>query len=482
VGSVGLAQDSDVDAPVVVSLSLSPPSVDISDADAVVTATATITDDSSGVHWAQIRLSGAGAPVDAEFVRIEGDTWQAQIVIYRWAATGTWRPETVFMADKAGNQIASSTPVIRAPSVQVTGTSDREAPELTNLKLSPASADVSDGPVTVTVRATITDNLSGVNYANLHFRSPSGKQLVVADFVRMAGDEWEAKAIIPRYAETGRWVLWYIGGVDNAGKRAQWHYGPWWRGITLSGISDTTPPSITGLSPTEQDLDPSAGPVSFDVTATVTDDLSGIADGSWGTCGWAITPSVRFQNPSAPRPWSGPWSGIAGQMAFGTFVPLSGDIYEATVTVPQYGETGRWVMSFAHVSDCVGNTTWVGSDGADYLAGSGNDDLLLGYGAGDVERGGPGDDDARGAEGDDKIYGGSGADRLIGGAGFDTLTGGGGADRLVGGAGRDRFAGGHGNDVIYSRDGLAETVACGLGVDRVRADRGDVLVGCERRI
>jgi Ca2+-binding RTX toxin-like protein len=81
----------------------------------------------------------------------------------------------------------------------------------------------------------------------------------------------------------------------------------------------------------------------------------------------------------------------------------------------------------------------------------------------------------------DRLLGLAGNDVLSGRAGHDCLSGGPGNDRLSGGSGRDRLRGGAGNDTINSRDGRRETVRCGTGTgDRVRADRSDRLIGCER--
>jgi hypothetical protein len=73
------------------------------------------------------------------------------------------------------------------------------------------------------------------------------------------------------------------------------------------------------------------------------------------------------------------------------------------------------------------------------------------------------------------------ADNLIGRAGRDRISGGEGDDCLKGGSGRDRIRGGGGADRIAVVDGArGDRVLCGSGRDRVRADRGDVLRGCER--
>ena len=105
-----------------------------------------------------------------------------------------------------------------------------------------------------------------------------------------------------------------------------------------------------------------------------------------------------------------------------------------------------------------------GTSAADKLRGTTFGDRLIGL---------AGDDLLVGGNRDDCLFGGRGDDRLRGDAGADVLRGGAGVDRLDGGSGKDR---------LDSRDGRREVVRCGPGRDRVRADRRDRLVGCERKL
>jgi Ca2+-binding RTX toxin-like protein len=107
-------------------------------------------------------------------------------------------------------------------------------------------------------------------------------------------------------------------------------------------------------------------------------------------------------------------------------------------------------------------------------------DRLVGTAGGDWLQGLGGDDRLRGRGGHDCLDGGPGRDRLEGEAGSDALRGGSGADTLIGGAGTNRYDAGPGNDVVHAANGRRETVRCGTGTDRVRADRADRLIGCER--
>jgi Ca2+-binding RTX toxin-like protein len=81
----------------------------------------------------------------------------------------------------------------------------------------------------------------------------------------------------------------------------------------------------------------------------------------------------------------------------------------------------------------------------------------------------------------DWICGLGGIDVINGAGGPDTLDGGGGGDTITGGGGRDAVKGGAGGDTLRVRDGLRDTVNCGIGSDLVIADsRDSVASNCER--
>ena len=117
---------------------------------------------------------------------------------------------------------------------------------------------------------------------------------------------------------------------------------------------------------------------------------------------------------------------------------------------------------------------------ANATSGSAGRDALRGTSAGDLLQGLGGDDVLLGLAGADCLLGGDGNDRLIAGSGGDRVDGGAGDDRVSPGSGRDRVSGGSGADRIDVVDGARDTVDCGPGRDRVRADAGDRLRRCER--
>ena len=132
--------------------------------------------------------------------------------------------------------------------------------------------------------------------------------------------------------------------------------------------------------------------------------------------------------------------------------------------------------SFLVAEGGAGNDTIIGQPGARipdgvFSKGGRGNDFLRAPRSGAILQGGPGNDEIAGAGGYDMIEGGPGNDRV---------TGGGDADEITGGPGKDRLFGGDGGDLIKSRDSARDTVRCGPGRDRVRADRRDRVRGCER--
>ena len=85
-----------------------------------------------------------------------------------------------------------------------------------------------------------------------------------------------------------------------------------------------------------------------------------------------------------------------------------------------------------------------------------------------------------GGEGADALRAGPLDDTVAGDAGDDELIAAAGADSVIGGLGVDSVDAGPGDDRIQVRDGLADTVRCGEGADRIEADTlDDVAPDCE---
>jgi Ca2+-binding RTX toxin-like protein len=169
-----------------------------------------------------------------------------------------------------------------------------------------------------------------------------------------------------------------------------------------------------------------------------------------------------------------------------TYATRTNDVFADADGLADDGETleGDLIRrNIEHIVGGSGNDVLSGSvtmggsiEGKRYLTGTwlegglGNDSLFGGR-ASDNLFGGPGSDLIRGRGRNDSLQGGRGNDRLIGGRGSDWLKGGRGFDLLRGNAGSDR---------LLARDGRADRVYGGYGLDKARIDSGlDHLRGIE---
>jgi Ca2+-binding RTX toxin-like protein len=145
---------------------------------------------------------------------------------------------------------------------------------------------------------------------------------------------------------------------------------------------------------------------------------------------------------------------------------------------------GADVIKAFQGQDCVdgagGDDVLDGGDDNDKVVGGSGNDQIRGDDGRDELFGGNGNDRLDGGDGRDMLAAGAGNDRLVGGPGSDQLFGEAGKDRIIGGSGANRIDGGTGNDSIDTRNGVVDTILCGAGDDRVRADRKDKLSACER--
>ena len=137
--------------------------------------------------------------------------------------------------------------------------------------------------------------------------------------------------------------------------------------------------------------------------------------------------------------------------------------------------------SFDRIFGAAGDDTLRGGDARDRIFGGRGNDASFGERGRDLMGGGPGDDRQEGGEGNDRIYASRGRDTSFGGDGNDTLwamaradvqPGPGGATDTAG----DALDGGSGNDTFRTRDGEADQIACGPGIDNALLDVVDVIV------
>lgn len=193
---------------------------------------------------------------------------------------------------------------------------------------------------------------------------------------------------------------------------------------------------------------------------------------------------------AAPAPAAGPAAsgGAAlkpGRCANRMLGSAAADTLSGTLAGDEiFAFAGADVIQAFQGQDCVdgagGDDRLDGGDDNDKIVGGSGDDRIVGDDGRDDLFGGTGDDLMDGGDGRDMLAAGAGNDRLLGGPGNDRLFGEAGKDRIVGGSGANTLDGGAGNDSFEARNGVVDTILCGRGNDRVRADRRDKLSACER--
>ena len=219
---------SDSTPPVLHSLTLNRNSVDTTNAPQIVIATATITDDLSGVVSPSTNVV---SPVvsnirgtTAHFTHTTGAQYEAVITIPRYSENGPWTVLDFSLSDRAGNfthvSLGDMDPTGMNRTIVVSGVEDLDPPLMHSLDLSRTAVFTSRESQLVTADAIITDDLSGFREAWLQISSPSETQQVTANFSHTTGNHYTASIIIPRYAESGTWTIWFIYLQDKAGTPA----------------------------------------------------------------------------------------------------------------------------------------------------------------------------------------------------------------------------------------------------------------------
>ncbi len=395
----GFAQFSDTTPPVLVAFDFSPKSINVTAGPQSVTVTMRVTDNLSGVTelgepvavWFYSPSRGQSQPMFGwQFTRISGGpldgTWRGSVEIPRYCESGNWTLDSVVVRDAAGNRLYLSTANLRAlgfpTDLAVTSNPDTSAPVLTGISMSPAAIDVSAGPRTITVRLTVTDNLSGANlrispwvWVTI-FRSPSGKQesfVRELDFTLVSGTglsgTWEATARFPQFSEPGTWVISFIAVTDNV-RNSRWYGTNTLRSMGLmtdlsvtSSPADITPPLVTAVSFVPSLINTSERARTVTALLNITDDLSGTDFGPDHPTA-SYLHGVQFRSPSGQQIRDSGifWSGDAGALIAGT---RTNGLWQLTVNFPQYSEAGTWKASLVGIKDTVHN--WVSLSTADLV-------------------------------------------------------------------------------------------------------------------
>lgn len=220
---------------------------------------------------------------------------------------------------------------------------DITAPTLHHLQFSPGSVNTSTGPASFEMEARLSDDLAGVGGASIWFRSPSGKQTFSVPFYAPDADglyKPGMPAVLPAYSEQGTWHLFRFSMNDKVGNRvdieeATLAAAGYPTTFIQTGAGDTTPPTLQALSFSPGAVDTSTGPATFDITARIADDISGVGGAS-----------IWFRSPSGAQTFSVPFYAADGDGIFRPGMPA---------VLPAHSEQGTWHLFRFSMNDKAGN-------------------------------------------------------------------------------------------------------------------------------
>jgi hypothetical protein len=201
----------------------------------------------------------------------------------------------------------------------------------------------------VAVALRVTDDVSGVDRITITYESPSGAETasVVLDAAdRISGDAfdgtYQGTVPIPQLGQNGTWSVKTIRVVDAFGLFADLAPGaippPGPQTVAVSSTPDGNAPQLVSLTVTPTVVNVATGAVLVEVTARITDDVTGVTDGA-----------LLIRSPddlSSLAVTLGPAQRISGDNLDGT--------YQNSVSFPQDSPRGWWGFEF-FTNDAAGN-------------------------------------------------------------------------------------------------------------------------------
>ena len=141
--------------------------------------------------------------------------------------------------------------IILIVAIPLSAQEDITPPTLTGFSFTPSSIDVTSGTDTVTVTVSATDDLSGLSYVSVSFRSPSGDQYANAGMHTYGALDTTVSDImtIAQYAEGGDWEVDFVSIDDQVGNSYNWYTSEldsmgFSTILTVTSVQDVTPPHI----------------------------------------------------------------------------------------------------------------------------------------------------------------------------------------------------------------------------------------------
>lgn len=335
---------ADTTAPNITSFSFTPTAIDTTAASANVTVNFTVTDNLAGANFFQVVFVSPSGNMSQNasksFAAGTTVTDSVTVTFPRFSENGSWKVDSVFVADAAGNTLildnaGLATRGFATTLAVTTSATDSTAPTLTTFSFTPTSVNVTSADATVTANFQVADDLSGATTFIVSFVSPSGNFTLNASssFAANTSVTGTANVTIPKGSESGTWTA-SVFLADAAGNT---------RILSASDLAgqgfatqltvtntpgDTTPPVIT---PT---VTPAPGPNGWNTTVPVTvswsvsDPESGIASSSG--CGTASLSAETAGTTFTCSATNG--AGLSNSVSVAVMIDLTAPIITPTVT------------------------------------------------------------------------------------------------------------------------------------------------------
>lgn len=310
----------------------------------------TVVDDFTGVSYVAL---DAKSPSGGQTLHAGGgvqhsseNTYTFPIAIPTNAEDGMWSISQVLVMDAVANQDYLYSPNDFTQTFRVVSEqSDTEKPELVSIAV---TEEVTYGEV-VTLTVVAVDDLSGVTTLRATAKSPTGKQSEQFMQWQLVGENtWQSSIVIKDYAEQGYWKITQLDIEDNAHNKATFYYGNSYdAGFTVKSTNnraDTQAPQFSEIKLSPKQLRYGN---TVTLSVTLTDDLSGIDEGSLFAMLESFT-NGQYQ-------YSQQWSHDPGT-----------NTYTTSFTVPKFSEIGPWHLGRLVVRDKAGNELYEWFDKDDY--------------------------------------------------------------------------------------------------------------------